>query len=452
MENNIRSTDTKLKTSLRLVTLAATMGLPFFTITGGPALTGFLRDMGANDFIYSLIMAMPVFGAVIQVFASYVMENTGKRKAFFLIAGFIHRPLWIPIALMPFIFPSARSSTGILAVMVLIGISMVANAIVGMSFNSWMGSLVPAEIKGRFFSRRLMIVTIASGIAALASGLMLDVFPGFPGFTAVFIIAALFGAADIATFFWIKHPPMNKPERKIPFVHLMKETWHDKNYVRFIMFVAFWYFGVNFAGPFFSVFMIEELHMNFLLISLFTQVAGSVATIFSIRIWGRLADKYGSKPVMFICCSVIFAMPLVWLFTTPKTTWIILAINILGGIFWPGFDMNAGNQSIWLAPEKNRSTYIANYALVVSLIGTGAAFVLGGIFMEVTGKLFSGLDIPFIMGQRLSNYHVLFFISFLVRALVLLFLFRSFKEVNSQKASVMLADLKNNVKGRLRIL
>lgn len=445
--NRNRLSRDELKRSLTLVTIASALGLPFFSIMNGPALTGFIRLLGANDFVFSVIMAMPVIGAIVQVFISYMMVNSGKRKTLFIIAGFIHRPIWFIIAFIPFILNPDKTKAGIVIITVFIAVSSVANSIAGMAFNSWMGSLVPPEIKGRFFSRRTMIYTITGGIAALVCGLLLDKIQGFDGYAIVFIIAAVMGTADIMLFFWIKDPPMQIAAQKQTFTKLFIEPFKDRNYLRYMLFVAFWYFSVNIAGPFFNVFMIEELKMNFLIISLFTQVAANLTTILFIRFWGSLADKYGSKPIMFLCCCCLFILPLVWLFVTPQTTWVILIINFLSGIFWPGFEMTALNQSIWLAPEKNRSIYIANYTLVIMLIGTAAAFLCGGAFMQFTRVAIPAEGFSLYKGLKFGGFQLLFTISGLFRFLVLLFGFRSYQEKESQSAIQLLRDFRNTVAG-----
>lgn len=451
MNKTNRISENELKNSLRLVTIAASIGLPFFTITGGPALTGLTTSLGTSDIIYSVIMAMPVIGAIIQVFASYYMENTGRRKLLFILSGFIHRPFWIFIAFVPFLINQQHNELRILIITVLIAISSAANSIAGISFNSWMGALVPAEIKGRFFGKRAMYYTITGLITALVTGKFLDLVPGFPGYAAVFTAAAILGAADIFMFFWVKDPPMEPPKKKIPFHKLFVIPFRDKNYVRYIIFISLWYFSVNFAGPFFNRYMLEELHLTFFIMIAFTQVTSSFSMILFIRFWGKLADRYGSKPVMAICGWFVFIFPFVWLFVTPSSAWLILLINFLGGIFWPGFELTAMNQSIWLTPEKNRSIYIANYTLIVSLVGTALAFLCGGAFMELCKIAISKVNIPFLMGQTLSSYHILFAVSGILRLLVLIFISRTYDEADSESTGNVLKNLRTAIKNRLKI-
>lgn len=445
-----RISGNELKRSLTLVTVASALGLPFFSVVNGPALTGFTRSLGANDFVYSVIMAMPVIGAIIQVFFSFVMMNSGKRKLLFLAAGFIHRPMWFFIAFVPFLLNPDKTKASIVVVTVLIAVSSVANSVVGLAFNSWMGDLVPADVKGRFFGRRAMIYTITGGLAALLCGVLLDEVHGYLGYALVFVFAAILGTSDVTLFFWIKDPPMAEQKERLEIGKLFMEPFRDRNYLNYMLFVAFWYFSVNIAGPFFNVYMIEELKMNYLIISLFTQVASNIMTIFFIRKWGNLADKYGTKPVMFLCCSSILVMPLIWLFASVHTIWVVLIVNLIGGIFWPGFEMNAMNQSIWLAPEKTRSIYIANYTLVVMLIGTAAAFLCGGAFMQYTRTAIPAEGISLFGGLKFSGYHLLFIISGLFRLLVLMFGFRSYEEKESLSPAQILHDFRDTITSHVK--
>jgi MFS family permease len=442
-----------LRISLRLVIIAASFGFPFATVTVGaaPALTGLTTSLGTSNIMYAVIMAMPVVGAIFQVFASLYIENTGRRKSLFLIAGLTHRLLWLPIALIPLMIDSNHNSIRVLLITLLIAISSAGSSICAITFSSWMGSLVPSEIKGRFFGKRTMIYTITSMFAALGSGILLDTLPGFPGFAVVFGIAAILGATDIFLFIWIKEPPIIPSENKLEFRKIIMEPFKNKNYMRYTMFVSLWFFSVNLAGPFFNRYMIQELHMNFLMITLFSQVIAASATILSIRLWGNLMDKYGSKPIMFICCCVVVLFPFSWLFVTPSNIWLILIINAGGGVFWPGFEMAAMNQSIWLSPEKNRSMYIAIYMLVVSLLGTAISFICGGILMEISNGIIGNNKIPFLMGQNLNSYHVLFIISGLMRLLVLKFSSKSYIEEDSQSPSQVLQDINSAIKNKLKI-
>lgn len=454
MKSKEKSSISDLRRSLNLVILAITFGQAFFAVIGNPLggapFTGFIRELGAGDLVYGIIMAMPVVGGILQVFASYFIESTGKRKTLFIIFGLIHRLMWIPIAIIPLLVPMSHKNIIIWSITVLITISTSANSITAVSFWSWMGQLIPMEIRGRYFSRRTMVSTITTVVAGLAVGKFLDIFKGFNGFAIVFVAVAILGAMDILCFFWIKHPPMEIPKEKTPFFKLFSEPFKNKNYMYLVFFVSTWTFGVNFAGPFFNVYMIEHLKMSYLIISLFTQVLASMATIFFIQFWGKLADRYGNKPISRICCTIAVLLPFLWLFATPQNYAILLVMNFISGICWPGLDMANLNMSVWLAPEKNRSIYVACYSLMTATIGIAFAYVCGGAFMEYIRPVLEKLDIPFLLGQKLNGFHLLFIISGLIRLAAITFLLPRVEESSAKPASKVITDTVGTIKARIQ--
>lgn len=288
-----------------------------------------------------------------------------------------------------------------------------------------------------------MISTISAAIIGLIVGNILDLVNNFTGFAIIFSVVSLFGLSDILCFIWINHPPMKTTSEKTPFFKLILEPFKDRNYMRFITFVSIWNFGANCAGPFFNVYMLENLRMSYLSIVLFSQIGGNLVTILFIRFWGKLVDRYGNKPIMIICCTAVFSLPFLWFFTTPENYWMALVINLLSGFFWPGFDMTNLNQSVWLAPEKNRSMYIAVYTLLTSLVGIAAAYIFGGLLMEFFRPILRGMNIPFVMGQKLNSFHVLFAVSGFIRLIALVFFSRRYEEANS-KSTIFL--IKNAIK------
>src|SRR5262249_60496019 len=66
---------------------------------------------------------------------------------------------------------------------------------------AWLGELVPSAIRGRFFSRRTVYITIAGTVASLAAGIALDALSarGFkgPSLGALAAVACLAGVVSV---------------------------------------------------------------------------------------------------------------------------------------------------------------------------------------------------------------------------------------------------------------
>jgi MFS family permease len=437
-------TDGELRLSLNLIIISVSIGMFFFPVVNGPPLTGFIRALGANDLVYSIIMALPMLSSIVQVFGAYIIENSGYRKLSFLTGGFL-RILWIPAVLTPLLIPANHFTTRIVIVTILIAICSMGNAVVGVAFFSWAGSLIPNRIRGRYFATRAMIFTIPSLISGLLVGLFLDRLPGFGGYAILFSVVTLFGLADIACFIWVKEPSLIPPQTKIPLGELFWKPLQNRNYFKYLLFTAVWNFGINVAGPFFNVYMLEQLRMKFIYAMILAPVVANVSTILFVRVWGKIIDRYGNKPVLIICGTGMVLAPFVWCLATPHNFFLIVPlVNFLAGIFQPGCDIATTNLSMWLAPDKNRSIYIANYTLAAQLIGGGLAFICGGAFMLYAGPYLVKQNWPFLLGQPLLNFHSLFIIAALIRFIAIYCFMPRVKDTQSKGTRRLVKDFTAN--------
>ncbi|MFZ5988678.1 MAG: MFS transporter [Bacillota bacterium] len=435
-----------LERSLMLVILGISFGITFFNVVGnpvgGPPFTGFMRALGASNFVYGIVMALPVLGAVVQIFASYYIENTGRRKPIFLIFGFIHRLLWIPIALIPLYFNFENKMITIWIITAFITVSAASNSITGVCYFSWMGDLVPMNIRGKFFSKRTAIFTSVGAITSIIIGKYLDTADGLTGYTVIFIIAALFGVSDILCFVWVKDPPMEVSKEKIPLLKLFKVPFSNKNYVRFILYASLWYFGSNMAIPFLNIYMLEYLSLSYFIMFLFIQVVSNLSTILFIIYLGKAVDLYGNKPVQVICCLLLAILQFLWIFASPNNFIIVPIIYFFNGLCMAGFELTVTNLSIWLAPDKNRSIFVANYTLIISVIGIALAYVFGGAYLEFTKPLLDHLNLPFVTGQKFNNFHSLFILSALIRIVAVIVMLPRVNEENSKSPVEIVKNLR----------
>lgn len=423
----------ELHRDLNLIILAVTFGMAYMTVYNGPSLNAFIRSLGAGDFVFAVIMAMPVFSGLLQLVASIVLQKVGKRKGLFITAGFIQRLILIPTALVPLLLPDQFKGTRILLVLLLIAINSGAQAFMTIIYSSWVGGLVPNEIRGRYFSKRTLISTITSLIVAPLSGLFLDRVPGPKGYAILFFVVAILGTVDIIIFFWIRDPAM-VPSAGTKALHMhILQPLKDKNYRQFILFSTLFQFSLNLSGSFFTPFMLEHLHMNMLAITLLTQTTMSLFVILFVGRIGRLMDRFGTKTVMSVAISVIIVLPFFWMFSTPENYFItIFLAQMISGVFWPAYDMGTMNLSIWLAPEEERPSYLASYAFIVALFGILPGQLMGGAIMEGFGGWLKIHPLPWLFGRAMIPFDLLLVLTIIGRLLASVFLFPKIYDADTQ--------------------
>lgn len=437
--------DKNLRQSLNYVILGVCFGIVFFNTTIGTPIAGLAKELGFGDLLYAVMLALPVLGGAIQLFASMVLEKTKKRKKIFLLSGFVHRIPWLFVAILPLII-SDRSLLFYIIVFFLI-ISSIGGAFLNVSFMSWMGDLVPLEIRGRFFSQRSMLATIVSFISGLVIGKFLDTVPGVVGFSIVFSVATIFGIIDIACFFKVYDPPMKEGfEFEENFREIFKKVITHPKFSRFLIFGIIWNFALNLAGPFFNLYMIKYLKMSFFDIALYAQLINNITIIFFVRIWGRIIDRFGNKPVLLISTSVVSFLPFLWCITNPNNwLFIVILIQILAGIFWPGIDLGYNNLALNLSPDENRSFYIAVLNLFVATIGNALAYILGGYIIENLSPLLN-FYLKNIFNISLVDYHYVFIFSAILRFISSRFFLTKIEEERSLSIQLIKEDIIRRVK------
>ena len=116
-----------------------------------------------------------------------------------------------------------------------------------------------------------------------------------------------------------------------------------------MVFATLFYFAVNISVPFFNVYMLENLRMNYFLITLSNQIMASLFTVLSVSKWGVICDRFGYKPVVWVTGILTGLCPVIWFFVTPGSIWLVFLANIVAGIAWAGFNLAIFNQSVWLS-------------------------------------------------------------------------------------------------------
>lgn len=429
--------DPKLREDLKFVTLGILFGIVFVNVTTGAPVAGFARVLGFGDFLYAVLLALPVLGGAFQIFASFVLEQTGKRKLAFLLGGLANRVPWLFVGLLPLFVGNTRALLG--PFVALLCTTAVGGAFLAVSFMSWVADLVPLELRGRFFGHRSLLGTVASLVSGLCIGWFLDVFRSVTGFSVILVAAALLGVGDILCFLRVQDPPM---ERDVEFrgniVRFFREVLRHPTFSRFLLFAVFWYFAFNVASPFFNLYMIRDLHMGFFQIALYVQAVANCTTLFSIRLFGRLTDRFGNVPITFVATSVASFLPVLWCLTN-EANWrgIVLTIQILAGIFWPAIDLTVNNLALKLSPDLHRSFYIAVFNLFLGVFGNALGYLVGGAILEsIAPYLAQSIR---SLGIRFSPYFVVFLLSTALRAVAAFVLLPKIREENALSVQEMYA-------------
>ena len=421
--------------------LSAIMG----SLAGGIFLMGFaLKILNANPQQIGILASLPMFANLVQIFGSVIIEKTGKKKMLCFISIILQRGLWVFITLLPLAVFAPLADWRVWLLVAVIAVSSLFGSLAGVAWLAWMSDLVPENIRGGYFGKRNMIASACGMVVVLLGGKLITMWEArFSetnpyGFIILFAIGITCGLA--ALLFISRIPEMGKnKEGEAPFsMSVFLKPLKDRNFLSLIFFVSAWMFAVQIAGPFYGVFMIENLNIDFTAITIFGTFA-TFATLFMMKIWGPMSDKLGNKPVIIVSGWVLIAVPFIWLLALPGRYYIpVMAAHILSGGFMAGAALSQFNILIKLSPQEGRSVYIALFSAITGLIGAVAP-IAGGVL----SKAMEGFSAA-VLGYNISNLHVIFIISAVLQALTIFFILKV-KEPAAATPVAVIMQLKNDL-------
>jgi MFS family permease len=419
------SSSSHLQTVLKALRISIYDGVfaqSFAVLTGSIFLPAFALVLGASSFQIGLLASIIFFATLSQLPGAYLIEKHQQRKQLVLFSAFTARFLWIPIILCSIWLADSKPALVLnLLILLIISYHIFAH-ISGVSWLSWMSTLVPDEIRGRYFGLRNSALSLFTLLSTILGGFYLDWFKKeFPDLPATRSFEILFGLAvvlgSISILFLLKQPETARETKSENHLQKrLKAPFKDGNFRKLLRFAVLWSFGVNFASPFFIVYMLKGLELSYSLVSIYT-VTSAIADLLGMWAWGHFSDQLGNRAVIIINSIVATVLPFLWIFTNTSPFAIFLFIPLLhlvGGFSWAGYNLCSVNLVLRIAPKEGNSVYFATWN-TVNGISAGLGAVCGGIVSSLLHHFHYAL--PFYFQSELKY---IFLLSALLRLISLL--------------------------------
>lgn len=397
-----------LRTTGQMMDLHGICQSTMVQLTGGAFLTGYLLALGSGELMIGIAASIPLFSKLSQLFASWGIERSGHWWRTSVLGAFVGRvPLFLA-ALLPFM--ALPEPFGLWALTTIVAITALGGAVWEIAFLTWMAELIPLRIRGEFWGKRTRVSEFAGILVAVAAAIFFDWWRGahpndLRGFSIVWGVAAV--AAVIGIYFLYRIPvPDQTPHRSAPasLIKTLARPARDANFRRLLAFVGSWGFAVGLIGPFTAVYMLKELNLSFVYVTVFT-ILPSMLIALTQAYWGRLTDHFGSLPVLRTASYIIVAATSLWLFSGPERIWPLFILQIVSGFGWSAYHVSMNNIVLKLAPPPSRSSYVASLGAIFA-VTQAVAPILGGLLLT---------SLQGMGGATLESYYVLFGLSFFLR-------------------------------------
>lgn len=380
------------------------------TLTTGAFLSGYAGYLGADDSTNGIIGSIPVLLCTLQMFSSIVLENISRRK--FLIAAFalIHRLLLSSIFFVPLLVEDTAGRLA--AVIAIYAAAHCFGAFIGTGTGNWLLTLVPDNIRGNYLGKKDAFAFGFTTVLSLIMGRIMDWFRAggrdLPGYCLIGLVVLSIAFTDFWCLSSIREQPSETHRQSLKAV--VTEPLMDREYRKIILLYMFWNLALQVAGPFFSVYMVTGLKLDYTYITFLGLISSSVR-VAAAYFWGRFADATSWLKAARCSMLLLGGVHISWLFMTPDTCLVLQPIlQALSGAAWGGIAIAVFNLQYQYAPTEKRVLYVSansSYAglcgFFATLIGAALLKILPSLEISLGAGVFpiTGMQILFALSGSL---------------------------------------------------
>lgn len=400
----------KLKKKARDHTVKEGIFASVKTSFGSYYLSPFAVAINVSSSLVALLTSISgLLGPISQIFGSKLITKYSRKKII-LRSVLLESLVWLPLILICFLFYK-NIITQMLPLLLLLLFSLYT-----IFFNvnhpawfSWMGDIVDENKRGRWFSKRHLIMGFFSVILTISAAFLLDYFKKqdlvMVGFGLLFSLAFLGRITCWKIFRYVYEPKIKlKKADCISFWEFLFNA-PKNNLGRFTIFRSFFAFATYITTPLVVIYLLRNLDFSYAtyMIIIFS---GTVFSLLFIELWGKLADNYGNYTVLCITSITLPIVPILWILNS-SPIYLILP-SAVSGIAWAGF-LLASTNFIYDNTEAQKRGFIISYFNMISGVGIFLGAGLGAILIKyVNTSLVEPIIAIFIIGA-LARMLVVYF-------------------------------------------
>ncbi|QJR23195.1 hypothetical protein BREVNS_2445 [Brevinematales bacterium NS] len=364
----------------------------------------------ASHFVIGLVGSLPqAMGSLAQLLSIQMVRLFRSRKKMVTTLVFIQAFLYFPI-MMGMMLPSPL---GIILIVLSITLYFTLGMVVVPAWIDWMGFLVPSPLRGRYYGLRNSITGFFSLFSFLAAGLFLQLMDKnhllWWGYGILFLLA--FISRIFSFYFLLQVQEVNVP----PPGPLLSETkvglalrkLPKTPFFPFLMQSVLMNMAVYLSGPYFTPYMLEELHFSYWTFTYVLAIPMLVKAL-AMPIWGKICDIYGNRNVLAFSGTFLGTLPILWT-VSPDVSFIVF-VQVLSGFLWAAYDLSSFNTLYDLTSEKSRM----KYSIVLNSVNA-LAYLAGALMGDRIISLAQSFSLS------ISPYYLVFLTSGFLRFAVAFF-------------------------------
>ncbi|WP_293129003.1 MFS transporter [Microcoleus sp. bin38.metabat.b11b12b14.051] len=396
-----------IRSTLRSSTLDGVFATIFESATTGVILSSFLLQLGATSVEIGILSAIPMVVNFLQPLGAYIADRTTSRHWYNLGIFGVSRLLWLVLVVAIIWGPGHAEEHQLLewTLATVIAANVLA-AFATSNWFSWMAAVVPHRLRGRYFGFRNSATSLVTLLGVPLMGLFVSTWGADPifGYGVVVFLGVLAGMISLGCqFFMVDVNPqayrkdaesdrLSEKKASKQITDFVPSVLKDSNFLMFLFYFSLWTFAVNLSAPFFNIYLLKDLSLDVSLVTIYNSLS-SGANLLLLLFWGKLADRWGNRPLLIAVGLVVAVTPLLWLGTGnyPFAVWVWLPLlHLLGGTTLGAIGLCTNNIQMEIALIEQPSTYFA-IAAAVSGVAGALGTTVGGFVAELPGMSLGAL-------------------------------------------------------------
>ncbi len=377
---------------------------------GETYLSAFVLTMGFSERASGLLVTLPMLiGSVIQLAAGFCAQIFRSQKIWVMVSAGIQGTALLLLGLLSFgitISPWPKETT----VFLLISAYWTFGLAAGPSWSSWIGSIVPDDLRTHFFAYRTRVSQFFTVLGLIVAGLALETHAlasqKLPIFALLFLASGICRYISVA--FLARHPDsLVRPSVDVrALVRPRFWSWlREKRTLIIIAFLFLTQIATNVSGPFFNAYMLKHLQLDYHDYMILISTA-FVARVVAGGVFQKLAHSLGSTTLTHLGALLIVPLPILW--TTTDNFACLIVFQALTGFAWGCHELGVTLMML----EKHSHRERLGLLTITQLLNASAMFLGSWV-----GYLLLGPGVPVA-----ADYARLFALSSILRFLPFLVL------------------------------
>ena len=345
---------------------------------GETYLAAFALALGLGEVASGLVTTLPLLGgALLQLIAPWGVRRVGSLRRWVVLGAALQAACFVPMLILALndqlspwlVFPPAVWYWG-------------AGLSTSGAWNTWMGGLIPANLRARVFASRTRLAQAGVFAGFVTGGILLQL--GFrqgavlPMFAALFAIAFLFRSVSAYSLWQQSDVALpTTPHRQVPVGEWLHRLRHapDGKLLAYLLAIQC---SIHISGAYFTPYLFKHLHFSYTEYMCVIACAYAGKSLASPYL-GKVAQRWGARKLLFWGGLGIIPLSSLWLVSNGFV--FLATLQLVGGVAWAAYELAMALLFIEAIREHERTSMLTMFNFAWSVATVTGSLIGAGLLM-----------------------------------------------------------------------